>query len=98
MAFDFTMTRNAQIDLEDAIGWYESKQVGLGKQFYKCYKETRNKILRNPLMYIQFQGKIRRAPMRKFPFSIFYQVNNELIVILAVFHHSRSLKNLRTNK
>ena len=38
-------------------------------------------------MYQQIQGEIRRTITRDFPYSLFYAVEPDAIVVLRVIHH-----------
>ena len=41
---------------------------------------------------VKYRG-IRRVPVRRFPYSIFYYVEREHIVVLGVFHSRRDPRN-----
>ena len=40
-------------------------------------------------------GQIRRALLRRFPYGIFYTLEEDVIVILACFHTKRDPKTMR---
>jgi plasmid stabilization system protein ParE len=46
-------------------------------------------IQRSPEMYPIAVEKYRRALLRRFPYEIFYEANENSIVIYAVFHCSQ---------
>ena len=41
-------------------------------------------------MYPRHRDTIRRAFMRKFPYSVFYSVEDDMILVIAVFATSRN--------
>jgi plasmid stabilization system protein ParE len=43
-------------------------------------------------------GSLRRAVLRRFPYSIVFAATNEEIVVLSVFHSSRDPKRWRPRK
>ena len=47
------------------------------------------RIAERPELYPTVQLTVRRAPLRKFPFSIFYRILPECIEVIAVVHQSR---------
>ena len=51
-----------------------------------------NNILKNPKMYPVVYRSIRRATIQRFPFGIYYQIEEESIVVIAVMHGSRHPK------
>jgi len=53
---------------------------------------TIESVLRTPEAYTPIYKKTRRALVRKFPFGVHYIIEEETIVVLAVFHASRNPK------
>ena len=42
MAYQLKVNRKAEIDVEEAIGWYEAQSIGLGIEF--CWNSSRLQI------------------------------------------------------
>lgn len=80
----------AEVDLKDAFEWYERQREGLGSYFLLCVDETIAKIQREPELYPLVHKHVRRALMRRFPFGVFYLVDQETIILLAFFHGRRN--------
>jgi toxin ParE1/3/4 len=78
-------TKRAKIDVDIAIGWYESQRSGLGLEFLECIKGTINRILENPKLYSVKHKRLRSAVIRRFPFSVFYTIERSEVVVHAVF-------------
>jgi toxin ParE1/3/4 len=78
-------TKRAIIDIDIAMGWYESQRNGLGLEFLECIAVTINRIVENPKLYPVKHRRFRSAVTRKFPFSIFYTVEKSEVVVHAVF-------------
>ena len=79
----------AEADIDDAAVWYETQRMGLGQDFLDetlCMFDT---ILRNPHMYSVLHRQTRRAIMHCFPFGVFYRIEGDSIVVIAVLHGSR---------
>ncbi|WP_198683957.1 type II toxin-antitoxin system RelE/ParE family toxin [Aliidiomarina celeris] len=51
-----------------------------------CIEEALDKLIRNPLIYRKIHKKLRRIGIRRFPYRIFYLVQDDQIIVTAVFH------------
>lgn len=78
-------TARARDDLELAYAWYERQRRGLGFDFLDCMEIAVKSILENPEMYRVSYSTFRGRIIRRFPFSIFYTVENTEIVVHSVF-------------
>ena len=79
----------ARAEFDGAALWYEERQAGLGERFVAEIDRAIELAARYPERYpIQHEG-IRCVRARRFPYSIFYMVESEQIVVLAVFHARR---------
>ena len=82
----------AQADLHEAYHWYEQQREGLGSDFLLCVEEALEKIRRTPELYPVVHKELRRMLIRRFPYGLFYLVEEEMIVVVAVFHARRDPK------
>jgi len=78
-----------EIDIEAAFDWYEREEAGLGFQFLDEVRAAYVRILNHPLGYQDLRSGIRRALTRRFPYSIYFSVEKDPIVVLAVLHSAR---------
>ncbi|MBL4744607.1 MAG: hypothetical protein JKX87_08275 [Cycloclasticus sp.] len=46
-------------------------------------------MIEHPYTWPKFQIGLRRFLLSKFPFSVIYQTNQQVIYVLAVMHNSR---------
>ena len=83
--FKITQLNKATDDLDNAINYYNSKQIGLGKRFYLEYKKTLKTIKTNPY-YRVFYDDIHCLQIGIFPYLIHYTINesNKFILVEAV--------------
>lgn len=79
----------AERDLAEAYGWYESQVPGLGSDFFLRIDASLSSIRRTPEMHPVVHRNVRRALIRRFPFGIFYLVEKDRIVVIAVLHARR---------
>lgn len=79
----------ARAEFDGATLWYEDRQPGLGARFVAESDRAIDLASKYPERYpIQHQA-IRCIRVRRFPYSVFYIVEREQIVVLAVFHARR---------
>lgn len=78
-------TERAKNDIESAFAWYERQRRGLGFDFLDCIEISVKSILENPEMYQIFYSNFRGCVIRRFPFSIFYTIEDKEIVVHSVF-------------
>ncbi len=79
----------AEEELAEAYEWYEQQAQGLGFDFLLHVEAALSSIQRSPQMYPVIYKNVHRCLVRRFPYGIFYLVERERIVILAIFHASR---------
>ncbi len=80
----------AETDIAQAFSWYEDRVSGLGSEFLRVLDATFNSILRNHDVYPEVHRNVRRALTRKFPFAVFFVVEETRMVVLSVFHVKRN--------
>ena len=78
-------TARSKDDLEIAFGWYEKQRRGLGFEFLDCVESSLKSIIENPKIYQTRYSCFRGCVIRRFPFSIFYTIEPNEIVIHSVF-------------
>jgi hypothetical protein len=79
----------AKAEIEDGVKWYEEQVNGLGRRFAFEIHEAVKRILAFPNANIKVTGPIRRALMKKFPYSIVYATIDDYLEIVAVAHSHR---------
>ena len=83
---------DAERDLAEAYGWYEARVPGLGSDFLMSIDAALSSIQRTPEMYPIVYKNVRRALVRRFPYGIFYLVEEDRIVVLGILHARRDPK------
>ena len=80
----------ALAELHDTAAFYTLKaNVELGLAFVAEFERTANLVLANPLPGAVFRVTRRRYILRRFPYSIIYQVTADELRTLAVANHRR---------
>jgi plasmid stabilization system protein ParE len=96
MSHEVILHSCAEEDVLDAMNWYEKKLHGLGNRFLFSLDATLQIISRNPNAFPKVYKDYRRALLRRFPYGVFYIIENEKVIVMAVFHEKRnhlSIKN-----
>jgi plasmid stabilization system protein ParE len=82
-------TPAVELDIEAAFEWYEGEEAGLGFQFLDELRDSYVRILDHPFGYQDLRSEVRRVLTRRCPYSIYFSVETDVIVILAVLHSAR---------
>jgi plasmid stabilization system protein ParE len=80
----------AEAELAEAFEWYEARVAGLGLEFIRAVDSLFNSIICNPQAFPVVYKSVHRALTRKFPYEVFFVVDAESVVVLAVFHAKRN--------
>ena len=80
---------DAEADINTVWDWYEKRQPGLGCVFRDRLDKVVERIASFPLLYAVACDDIRIAPIKRFPFAVYYRVISDKVIVTAVLHHSR---------
>lgn len=91
MQYKIVFQPRAIFEIQNSIDYYDDKQIGLGELFYKELFEFIDAISKKPFYKIH-TNNIRILPLSKFPFVIFYWIeeSEKVAYIEAVFHTSQN--------
>lgn len=94
MAFKIVITNLASLEIEDAFEYYETKSKGLGNKFIVYLKGYINVLKVTPELFaIKRSPFFRELPLKKFPFVIIYEIDQNQVIVYSVFHTSRNPSN-----
>ena len=79
----------ASEDYAAAFAWYYSRGTALASDFEREIERGIRLISQNPLRWPSYDNERRRLIVRKFPYSIIYELHVEDVVVLAVAHGKR---------
>jgi toxin ParE1/3/4 len=80
----------ANDDLLETRAWYDNIRPGLGERFALAVEATIEAIAEHPLQFPAVHRNRRRAGVRLFPYGIFFEVQENRIVVIACFHGRRN--------
>jgi toxin ParE1/3/4 len=79
----------AEEEMTEASLFYEAASPGLGDDFLDDVQRVIEAVREYPQLGPGVGGKLRRALLRRFPFSLIYSVETGAILVVAVAHHRR---------
>lgn len=79
----------AEADIADAALWYEARARGLGAEFLRAVDVALAEIDRMPERFPVVHRQCRRALLRRFPFAVYYVLDNETVSVIACMHAHR---------
>ena len=82
-------------ELVDAKGWYSEHEESLGDAFQRSFDLAAATITETPELYRLIYEEKRRAPLRRFPYFLLYQVVVDTVVVLGCIHFARDPKGWR---
>jgi hypothetical protein len=87
MSYKIVIEPRAIIDIQAAVDYYDFKQIGLGEYFYTTLEEHIDVLKINPLFQVRYKD-YHGLPIKKFPFIIFYFVDEEkkIVYIISIFN------------
>ena len=81
--------RLAQQDIREARLWYRKISPALADDFLVQLRRTITLAQEYPLGFQVVHRTFRRIPLHRFPYGLFYQADEQRIVIVAVLHQAR---------
>jgi plasmid stabilization system protein ParE len=80
---------SASADVQAAYEWYEGQRPGLGDEFLAAVDAAIASILAFPDAYPVVHRGARRVLLERFPYSLYYRVQGEQVVVVACMHAAR---------
>lgn len=76
-------------DVEHARAWYEEQRGGLGRRFVVRVEETIDRIADAPEVYGLVDRNTRVAVVHPFSYGVFFEIEGDEVLFLAVLHLHR---------
>jgi plasmid stabilization system protein ParE len=85
----FRFHPEAREDFRDAMHWYRSRSVIASAEFRRTVSDAIRHISQAPHRWPQYLHGTRRLVLDRFPFSVIYLNDPDLVTIIAVAHSKR---------
>ena len=89
MNWQVFLSESAREDLEEARNWSESRQAGLGSDFLVEVESILELLEQNPKIFPVRSESVRGGPLRRFPYLIFYRIQDLSVEVIAIANTSR---------
>ena len=89
MSVPVVVHADAETEIEEAAVWYEERRPGLGLEFVAAIDRAVLDIGENPHRFPVWKPPWRRAVLRRFPFLVFFEVEEGRVTVMAVAHAKR---------
>ena len=83
---------------EDAISaynYYERKSLGLGEEILRLFYTSSSELIQFPELYAKIHGEFRRRLLKRFPYAIYYRIQDKEIIVFGLFHCARKPATIR---
>lgn len=80
----------AEADITEAALWYEDRAVGLGAGFLRAADVAIAGLRRMPERFPCVHGDVRRALLRRFPYSLYFVPTDDAVAVIACMHVRRN--------
>ena len=88
--------REARVEFEDAVAWYNEREPGLGDRFTDEVNATIQRILKDPERFPLSGRTVHKARLETFDkYNIHFRIKPDFIGVVAVFHGARKPGQLR---
>ena len=84
----FRFLEEAEADFHEGLRHYVKHDRVVAERFDRLIKRTTARIVESPLRWPIKNGS-RRYVLPRFPYTIAYRFDGEIVSIIAVAHHSR---------
>jgi plasmid stabilization system protein ParE len=88
------LTSAAEKELADAASWYSDINADLGLRFISAVTSSLESIESQPLSFSPLETsnsarEFRRAALKRFPYSIVFEVFDDHVAVIAIAHVRR---------
>lgn len=89
MTYNLELHELAEVELWNAVDYYDEKRQRLGKEFARELQTFMKTVRDSPFRFPILKENIRRCVLKKFPYVIIFEVREETIFVLSILHTSR---------
>lgn len=86
MIYELEIKEEADFEITKGYLYYEGKRIGLGEEFLKSVEYYLQRICENPKHFQIKKKNYREAYIRRFPYLIIYEIEENAIIVYSVFN------------
>jgi plasmid stabilization system protein ParE len=92
------ITDEASEEVSVAYFWYEGQELGLGDRFLGALKHSIQAAAAQPDFFPLRFDEVRSITLQKFPYTVYFEHDDQFVYVLSVFHGSRDPSRLNRLK
>lgn len=96
MSLPLVFQAGVRDEIDEAYGWYEAQRSGLGEDFLTAVREVLDRIERDPEIHAPAYRGVRHGRLTRFPYAVYYRLEPDRIVVIAVHHGRRNPEDWRS--
>jgi len=85
MEYQLEIKEEASLDIKQAYDYYEENKLGLGERFMDTLENYLERVKQYPAHYQIKRNPFREAFIKDFPYVIIYEIEEEKVIVYAVF-------------
>ena len=74
----------AEAEALEARAWYAGHSETTAGRFSADLAATIRRVAEHPLAFERVRGETRRAVLHRFPYAVYYRIDSDVVVVLAV--------------
>jgi len=88
--FTVRLRKKALADISRIRSWYGKIDPAQEDRFVRSLNAGLDRIVAHPFAYQVVYRNTRRVLLDKFPYSVYYLIQDANVLVLAVIHHKRN--------
>jgi toxin ParE1/3/4 len=85
MPYNIEIRPLAKLEILEAFDWYDAQREGLGLEFLEALDSFYASLNRNPFSYSYYDEPVRQGTLKRFPYTVVFEVIDSKIIIYSVF-------------
>lgn len=94
MSYEIVLRPKAERAIDRAAGWYDRRNPNAARAFLDAVEALLERISENPLQFPIVRGKLHRAVVVPFPYSLVFRMAESQVVITTCVHFRRHPRHL----
>lgn len=86
---DIFFLPGAEADYQEALHWYQERSPRVADKFEAALESALNRIAEGPERWPLLDDIHRFVLFKRFPYSLVYRIEEDLVVVVAVAHARR---------
>ena len=83
------LTPAAEADVAEAATWYYERSPDVGEAFIRALDAALTLIGNSPNAFPTCHRSLQRALLRRFPYAVFFEVEGDVVTVMAVMPCAR---------